>query len=191
MEYFTQESGNWNPLIFMGLKHSGKTSLGVMTAKELGFEFKDLDHLIMETAEKEGYSSIRELYRSVGIERFQNYESSALQRLFASPTAKPLLLSLGGGTVENPSALQILRKSSFLVYLSVEEEVLFRRIEAGGIPPFLEGDKPPRGMFHELFLRRDPLYRRSADLIIELQDLSVQSNVRGIISRLKEENYVR
>jgi len=178
-------------LIFMGLKHCGKSVLGGRLARRLGFAFEDLDHLIMGIAGDEGYASIRELYRTVGLENFQDYETAALDKFFDFPETEGLILSLGGGTVENPSAMEIAKTRGVLVHLSVEEQVLYDRIIPGGIPPFLQGERSPRHMFHELFLHRSELYRRYADMSISLPDQSVGDNTELIYSRLKEQLYVR
>jgi shikimate kinase len=177
-------------LIFMGLKHSGKSLLGKLTAKELGFSFEDLDALIMEKAEPEGYPDIRGLYRRVGLPGFQRRETAALRFFFRKKTESDIILSLGGGTVENSAAMEILSPLGLLVYLSVDEEVLYSRIIGGGLPPFLEGEKEPRQMFHELYLKRSGLCRAYADTEIALPDQPPTENVKLILSFLKEKLHV-
>ncbi len=178
-------------LIFMGLKHCGKSTLGRSIAGKLNLRFEDLDHLIMKTAENEGYGSIRELYRTVGIENFQVYETEALHNCLRQSSKRGLLMALGGGTVENSESMGLLGSRGYLVYISVDEQVLFERIRRGGIPPFLEGERGPREMFHALFERRSALFQQYADLTIALPDQSIQENTELIYSKLKEETHVR
>ena len=178
-------------LIFMGLKHCGKSSLGRHIAERLNFGFEDLDHLIMKTAGNEGYGSIRELYRTVGIKNFQVYETEALHNCLRQSSDRGLLMALGGGTVENAESMGLLGSRGYLVYISVDEQVLYKRIIRGGIPPFLEGERGPREMFHALFERRSALFQRYADLTIPLPDQSIQENTKLIYSKFKEETHVR
>lgn len=170
-----------------GLKHCGKTTLGKMLATQTGRDFYDLDDLLLEQAAEYGYSTVREVYRSAGREKFQEYEASAAQKAAFSAA----ILSLGGGTIENEAALQALKPRGKLIYLVVEEGVLYKRIERGGLPPFLLGPRPPQALFHELYIRRHSLYMQHSELIIELPDQAVENNFEILYSRLKDNNYVR
>ncbi len=174
-------------LYLTGLKHCGKTTLGKLLAVRTGREFYDLDDLLLEQAADNGYSSVREIYRSAGREKFQEYEAAAAQKAPFSSA----ILSLGGGTIENKAALQSLKPHGKLIYLVVEEEVLYRRIERGGLPPFLLGPRPAEVLFHELYTRRHALYMQHSELIIELPDQAVENNFELLYSRLKDNNYVR
>src|SRR6056297_2227080 len=141
-------------LYLAGLKHCGKTTLGKLIAARTDREFYDLDELLLEVAAGQGYSSVREIYRTAGREKFQEYEAAAARKAPLSAA----ILSLGGGTIENPSAYEALKLGGSLIYLQVEEAVLFKRIERGGLPPFLIGDRPAAELFHELYIRRHNLY---------------------------------
>ncbi|MFW5712223.1 MAG: shikimate kinase [Spirochaetota bacterium] len=174
-------------LYLAGLKHCGKTTLGKLLAARTGREFYDLDDLLLALAADQGYSSVREIYRTAGREKFQEYEAAAARKAAFSAA----LLSLGGGTVENQPALQALKPGGSLIYLQVDETVLFNRIERGGLPPFLIGDRPPAELFHELYIRRHKLYSQHCDALIELPDQTVEKNFELLYSRLKELNYVR
>ncbi len=174
-------------LYLAGLKHCGKTTLGRLIADRTGREFYDLDDLLLELAAGQGYSSVRELYRIAGREKFQEYEAAAARKASLSAA----ILSLGGGTIENPAAYEALQPEGSLIYLQVDEAVLFNRIERGGFPPFLIGERPPAELFHELYTRRHKLYIQHCDAVIELPDQAVEKNFQLLYSRLKELNYVR
>lgn len=178
-------------LVLMGLKHSGKSSIGEYIAAVDNSGFTDLDRLIMDTARREGYSSIRELYRTVGLKNFQVYELEALKEFFNSTSAPAAVLALGGGTADNQAAMELSGEHGYLIYLKVGEDVLFERILRGGIPPFLQGEESPREMFHHLYRRRDALYQHFADLTVELSDQPLEKNCSILYSVLKEHGYVR
>ena len=173
-------------LYLAGLKHCGKSTFGKMLASRIKRPFFDLDDLLLLEARDKGYPSVRELYRIAGREKFQEYEAAAAQK---APT-EGLILSLGGGTIENPAAFQALKANGRFVYLEVAEEVLFERIQRGGLPPFLIGDLPPQKLFHSLYRQRHELYVRHSNLVIELPDQAVEKNFELLYSQLKDKNYV-
>lgn len=175
----------------MGLKHSGKSSIGEYLAAVNNTGFTDLDRLIMHAARREGYSSIRELYRTVGLKNFQVYELEALQDFFRSNPVPSAVLALGGGAVDNREAMELSGRHGHLIYIKVGENILIERILRGGIPPFLQGETSPQEMFHQLYRRRDALYRHIADLTVELSDLPLEKNCNILYSVLKEHGYVR
>ncbi|MDZ7794059.1 MAG: shikimate kinase [Spirochaetia bacterium] len=177
-------------LFLTGLKHCGKTTLGSMLAARCGRLFFDLDELLLQEARPEGYSSVREIYRTAGRKKFQEYEARAAEKACVQNSTPEVILSLGGGTIENPAALETLKPAGSFIYLHVEEEVLFERIQRGGLPPFLIGDQPPQEMFHELWVRRHQLYLSYADLVLTLPNQAVEDNFKLLYTQLKEHNYV-
>lgn len=171
-------------IILSGIKHSGKSTIGWNLSSGLGIYFADLDDLILRDAEK--YSSIRELYRKLGNRGFQVQEQQSLEHFLEVNRNKSFVLSLGGGTIENSRAIEILNNSDVSSYfLDAEEDVLYKRILRGGLPPFLEGDDPKR-LFNEMYTRRSHLYREWADVIIDtrgLKPLEVSSEIEKIINQ--------
>ncbi len=154
-------------IVLMGVKHSGKTSLGRMLAKELNIPFWDLDNLLEEQYREDKSLSFREIYKKLGEEGFRDLEYRAVQNFDFTQDG---VLALGGGTVENIRAMELIKKAQLLIFLDTEESVLWGRIEKNGIPPFLSGS--PETLFHELFIRRRKLYNDTADIILELKDES-------------------
>ncbi len=152
--------------ILMGIKHCGKSTVGRLIAEKRDIPFFDLDHELEYEFSPDRKFSFREIYRTEGKSVFLELEVKALKRI-AGLNLKNAVLSLGGGTVENPEAMSIVKRIGISVYLKENENVLFKRIIKTGIPPFLEGDNPA-ALFHDLYERRDSLYLSEADIIIHL-----------------------
>jgi hypothetical protein len=76
-----------NGLFLMGLKHCGKSTLGKTAAEGPSPPFYDLDDIALLAIRREGYSSIRELYRSAGLKKFQEFESAAADELAGEKSA--------------------------------------------------------------------------------------------------------
>lgn len=152
-------------IILGGIKHSGKSTVGWTLSSRLGLYFADLDDLILRDAG--GFASVREIFRKRGKEEFQKLERASLEHFLLVNRGKSFVLSLGGGTIENPEAVELMEKSGCRTYyLEAEEKVLYERISRGGLPPFLEGPDPG-ALFHDMFSLRSGLYRSWADRIVD------------------------
>lgn len=169
-------------LFFTGIKHSGKTTFARRSAERLCLPWADSDDLILSLISP---LSVREYYKVYGKEQFANTELEAVEKYLE--TNSDTLLSLGGGVADNAELMDLIKKSGKLIYLSREEAVLLRRILLkSGVPAFLDPDDV-EGSFHTLFERRDGIYRRYADLVIELGEYSDKEETENyIFSRLKE-----
>jgi shikimate kinase len=155
----------------MGMKHCGKSTLGRMLAERRSAAFYDLDELTAEIIGAEGGVSIREFYRARGEEAFRLCEAEAARKLAGlCERDRHIVAALGGGTIENEAAMERLSHAGMFVYLESPPEVLFRRIAAGGLPPFLPSERPYEA-FLELYERRTALYRQRADLTVQLGEL--------------------
>jgi len=152
--------------VLMGIKHCGKSTVGKLIAVRKKIPFFDLDDELEYEFSPDRRFSFREIYGTVGISGFHELEIKALKRIDRL-NLDEAVLSLGGGTVENTEAMNIVEKLGLSVYLKEKEDRLFKRIRETGIPPFLEGDNPS-ALFHDLYERRDSLYLSHADIIINL-----------------------
>ena len=73
-----------------------------------------------------------------------------------SRNGETTILSLGGGTIENPPAMASLKQiKGTRIYLRADEEMLYKRIMAKGHPPFL-GQQTPREDFSRLVQNKRP-----------------------------------
>lgn len=161
------------PLFFCGLKHSGKTTHGRLTAEKRNLRFKDVDDLILESLQREEQRkelTIREFFRTHGKDTFMEAEAEVLCKSLVSDSLHnhELLYSLGGGVCDNSGAVACIKAAKGTVfYIRQEEAVLFARIERKGLPPFLDTEDPVKS-FHRLFTDRDKKYLGLADFVIDI-----------------------
>ncbi|MFK7882574.1 MAG: shikimate kinase [Phycisphaerales bacterium] len=153
-------------IVLIGLRGSGKSTLGKRLADELGKPFIDLDD---RTAVKLGHQTPGAALRAAGIEAFRDAESSALQHAL---TEQGSILALGGGTPTAPGATDLIREHrsdgrALVMYLRAEPSELESRLTTSGAPdrPALVGDDPVSEI-QTLFDQRDPLYRTLADGVL-------------------------
>ncbi len=177
--------GNKSNLFFTGIKHSGKTTFARLIAIDCNYAFSDSDDLITP---KIYPLSIREFYKENGKEAFMALEFECVKAYIESQNT-PFILSLGGGASDNTPLMEELRKNGKLVYLQREDEDMLPIIVELGIPPFLD-ENNVKGSFHELYERRDRIYRNFADTVINLGAYGDKNEKKlEIIKTLKELGY--
>ena len=126
-------------LIFCGIKHCGKSTLGKLAAELLNFPFCDTDELL----EKEYQCSVRELFKAVGEEEFRRRESA----LLAALPGTEQVISLGGGALLKKENAPVVRALGTVIWCDVPDEIAFERIKKGGLPPFLAEAPDPFAEF--------------------------------------------
>jgi len=151
-------------LLLIGLRASGKSTLGRALARALGgVAFVDLDD---RTRAALGAPAVRAAFEHAGESGFRAAEAAELRRALAEPSQ---VLALGGGTPTAPGAEALIAEArregrAFVVFLDLPVEVLAERLRAH------EGDRPSltgRGVVAEivdLALARRPRYAALADL---------------------------
>lgn len=166
-------------IVLMGIKHSGKTSLGSLLAKTLNLPFLDLDNLLEEEYSKERKLNFRQLYTRFGESGFRNLETSAIKKI---EMGKKGILALGGGTIDNIEAMETVKGADTLIFLDTDEQILYKRIKNNGLPSFL--GKSPEKSFHELFTRRRLLYKNIADITLKITDEKPEELLRILIEKI-------
>ncbi|MBL7168465.1 shikimate kinase [Candidatus Bathyarchaeota archaeon] len=160
---------------FMGV---GKSAVGRMLAEKLGLSFVDLDEEIVSRTGR----SIESIFQEDGEERFREIERAVTKEYSAFDGQ---VIACGGGTVIDPENLENLRRSSRMVLLTAEAEVILERVEAeGGVRPLLNVDDR-LGKIRSLLTKRWPSYVEAADIIIDTSEYPPHVVVSIIIENLE------
>jgi shikimate kinase len=149
-------------VVLIGLRRSGKTTVGRLLAEALGIPFIDLDELV---AQRVGLTP-REILVKQGEEAFRKAECEAVADAARCPGR---VVAAGGGTPEREDSRVRLKECGSIIYLYVPLPELLRRLAEDPDPlsrPILAG-KTPEEEAGILYARRDPLYRRIADHIVD------------------------
>ena len=173
-------------VILLGMKHSGKTTHGKQLAAMLGWPFADLDEITEREYDPARSRTCREIYAAHGREYFARLETRAAALLAGRLGHEGMIVALGGGTIENDLAMNALRGAGIMVYLQDTEERLYERIMKNGLPAFLSPDDPA-GSFSRLYERRTDLYRKSADLIVDIENKNVEGAFEALLTALRDE----
>ena len=160
-----------NNIILIGMPASGKSTVGVILAKTLGYDFVDTDILI-QNREK---ARLDEIISDKGIEAFLKIECDVCCDLNVSST----VIATGGSVVYEEKAMNHLKLLGTIIYLKVDVDVLGARLS----------DMRRRGValkegqtLEDLFQERRALYEKYADVIIDESAMSLEETVAYVIT---------
>ena len=172
---------NNKPLIVLvGPMGAGKTTIGKLLAKELGYTFCDTDKEI----EQRSGANIPWIFDVEGEQGFRDRETAVLSELV---TSKSMVLATGGGAMMRAENRHLVQANAFVVYLNTSVSQQFLRTQKDRNRPLLQGAEDPRVVLTRLYEMRDPLYREVADLIVKTDRKSLKAIVRQIIKAVREE----
>ena len=167
MSSLARGGGGGLPVALVGLRGSGKTTVGRALAGRLALAFSDLDD---EVALIAGAPSAGAVIEELGLEAFRRLEARALERVLTDALrAGPLVLATGGGAVESPVNRQWLALRTRCVWLRAGAAVLRERLAADPTHrPSLTG-ADPLDELDELERRRAPLYTEVAHIEVDAE----------------------
>jgi shikimate kinase len=159
-------------VVLTGFMGSGKTTVGPLVAKELGWGFVDVDDVIVA----ETGISITEFFARHGEAVFRDHEHATIARLAATDA---VILALGGGAIEHPATRELLLTTpdTLLIHLEVELATTIARCRG------TEGTRPvlaDEANLAKRYERRLPLYR-TAHLTISVDTLTPAEVVEAIL----------
>ncbi len=163
-----------NNIVLIGMPGVGKSTIGVILAKVLGYQFVDADLVI----QKEEGKLLREIIAEVGTDGFIEVEN----RVNAGLTVEHSIIATGGSVVYGAEAMEHLKEIGTVLYLKLpykELRVRLHDIKGRGVV-LKEGQT-----FYDLYEERVPLYEKYADLTVDESGCSVEQTVEKILG-LKE-----
>ena len=160
-----------NNIILIGMPGAGKSTVGVVLAKKLGYTFIDSDIVIQD----EKGMLLHELITKFGIDGFNEIENEVNSKI----SAENSVIATGGSAVYGKDAMEHFKSIGQVVYLKLPYNEIESRL----------GDLNERGVsikkgqtLSSLYEERAPLYEKYADIIIDCNELSI----RDIVSKISE-----
>ncbi len=155
------------PIALIGMRGTGKSSVGRPLAKILAGDFVDTDELVSSRAGK----SITSIFAEDGESGFRLRESAAIAEAVAR---SPCVISVGGGAVVVPRNIEFLRENCTVVWLTasldrIRERIVSDPMSATMRPP-LTGPDPIREL-EKLARDREPHYSAAAHLGLDTSRL--------------------
>lgn len=160
----------------VGMPGSGKSTIGVILAKSLGFDFVDTDLVICK---REG-KKLQEIIDTEGLEKFLEIEQQVGEEI--SPVNS--VVATGGSMILSDEAMKNLKKDGIVVYVEVPLKILKKRItnmKTRGIA-FKKGET-----LEDIFRVRTPLYEKYADITITADENTVPEDcVNQIVEHIEK-----
>ena len=156
---------------------AGKTTMGRQLGKKLHLEFIDSDRVIEERTGVD----IPLIFEKEGEEGFRKREEAVIDELTQKDN---IVLATGGGAILKPSNRQHLKTRGTVIYLHSDIEHLIERTRQDKNRPLLQ-TADPAAKLRELMDTREPLYRETADIIINTGEKSIRSVINVILDKLK------
>ena len=158
---------NKENIVLIGMPGVGKSTIGVVLARVLGYKFID---------EQTG-RLLKDIIAEEGIDEFINIEN----KVNASINTEKSIIATGGSVVYGKEAMEHLSEIGTVIYLKLDLDSLSKRL----------GSLEKRGVvlkdgqtLEDLFNERTPLYEKYADIIINEHGYTIQQTVKLIEAKL-------
>ena len=162
-----------NNYILIGMPGVGKSTMGVVLAKELGYQFIDTDLLIQQEEKR----LLKDIIAEEGVDGFLAVE----ERINACIEAERSVIATGGSVVYGDRAMRHLKEIGTVVYLQVSYDNLVKRL----------GDLRNRGVvlrdgqtLQDIYAERCLLYEKYADITVSEEGLDLEGTLRELCRRL-------
>lgn len=164
-------------IVLIGMPGAGKSTIGVVLAKVLGYQFLDSDLLI----QKQEKRKLREIISQEGNDGFQKIEN----QVNASIDTEHTVIATGGSVVYCEEAMNHLKSIGTVIYLKLSLKSLSQRL----------GNLKGRGVLlrdgqtlSDLYQERSPLYEKYADIVIDEEGKDLEESLQMILETLREKD---
>jgi len=161
-------------IALIGLRGAGKSTLGKMLAKKIGWNFVELNKEI----EAQNGLSIAEIIALYGQEGFRRMEQAALGQLLARKELT--VLATGGGIVSEPLTFDLILSSYYTIWLKAEPEEHMARVRGQGDLRPMADDRSAMAELRTILKSREPLYAR-ASAVVDTARLTVDAAAARLI----------
>ena len=171
----TRHLDRLRPVVLVGLRGAGKSTIGPRLAERLGRAYLDTDDEVTRAAGR----TPGEILREDGEARFREIEREVVRVALAGP---PSVVALGGGAADDESTRCLLAETSRVIFLDAEDATLLARIGGDeGRPPLT--DRSPAEEIAWLRARREPVFRALAAIRVETDPPADPASVTRRIER--------
>jgi len=161
-------------ILLTGFWGAGKSSVAPHLAKHLGYEYIEMDTIILKNS---GRSNIVEIFDLDGEDQFRRLEEECAKQLIKEDN---IVISTGGGIGVNKKILDQFKTNSKVVFLSATIKTSLMRIKGDTQRPLRRKIKEAEALYNT----RLPLYKKYADIIIETDNKSVEQVTDEIVEKI-------
>ncbi|MGO5052881.1 shikimate kinase [Lachnospiraceae bacterium LCP25S3_G4] len=163
-----------NNVILIGMPAVGKSTIGVVVAKRLGYEFIDTDLLI----QRQENCLLKDIIETEGIERFLEIENQVNRDLEVENT----VIAPGGSVVYCEEAMQHFAEIGTIIYLKVSFEIINQRINNAKTRGVVLKDGQT---LQDLYNERVILFEKYAQITVCEDGLELEETIEQVLKTLK------
>ncbi len=166
-----------NNIVLIGMPGAGKSTVGVLLAKAMNYQFMDTDITIQNENGKKLYEIIAEK----GIDEFLKIENDVICQVEADKT----VIATGGSAVYGEEAMKHLAEIGHIVYIKLSCQEIIRRvsnIKTRGIAM-----KKGKTIF-DIYEERVPLYEKYAEIIVDAEHTNIEECVELVVDAVSMDN---
>lgn len=161
-------------IVFIGMPASGKSTVGVVVAKRLGYKFVDTDLVIQEVEKR----LLKEIIAEEGNEGFLRIED----RVNAEIQEERAVISPGGSVVYCENAMRHYKETGMIVYLHTSYETISNRLHNAKNRGVVLKDGQT---LKDLYAERTALFERYADLTISEEGRDLEETIEEVLRVLE------
>src|SRR6476660_1331860 len=161
-------------IALIGLRGAGKSTLGKMLARKIGWSFVELNKEI----EAQNGLSVAEIIALYGQEGFRRMEQAALGQLLARKEL--MVLATGGGIVSEPLTFDLILSSFYTIWIKADPEEHMARVRGQGDLRPMADDRSAMAELRNILVSREPLYAR-ASAVVDTAGLSVNDAASRLV----------
>ena len=161
-------------IVLIGMPGVGKSTVGVILAKMIGYHFVDTDILIQEQENR----LLCDIIESDGVEGFLKIENKINSNINITDS----VIATGGSVIYGKEAMEHLGEIGTIIYLKLPYNILDERLEnIKGRGVVL---KDGQGL-HDLYEERIPLYEKYADIVVDEEGKDLEASLQALLEKLK------
>lgn len=164
-------------VILIGYRGTGKSSVAELVAARLGLEVFGMDGEIVRRAGK----PVPEIVAERGWSGFRDLEEEVCRD---AVTRERAVIDCGGGVIERADNIERLSAAGTVFWLKARPDTIVTRIGGDTQRPSLTGSKSFTDEVVEVLTRREPLYRRLADVTIDTDTLTPEQIATRIVEHV-------
>ena len=165
-------------IALIGLRGAGKSTLGKILAKRIGWNFVELNKEI----EAQNGLSVAEIIALYGQEGFRRMEQAALNQLLARKEL--MVLATGGGIVSEPLTFDLILSSFYTIWIKADPEEHMGRVRKQGDLRPMADDRSAMAELRNILVSREPLYAR-ASAVVDTAGLSVDAAAARLVDTVR------
>ena len=169
---------NKDNIILIGMPGAGKSTIGIVLAKVIGYTFIDSDIVI----QNEKKMLLHELIEKYGLDGFNSIENEVNAKIDTHKS----IIATGGSAIYGKEAMSHLKSIGTVIYLKLPYEEIEERL----------GDLNKRGVsikegqtLKSLYEERIILYEKYADIVISENHCSVEKTVDKVVTKLRQRGF--